>query len=38
MNDATGSVSTFERTIDVTGQVPIEPPGADEIARETPAP
>jgi len=38
MNDVTGSVSTFERTIDVTGQVLIEPPDADEIARETPAP
>jgi len=38
INDVTGSVSTFERTIDVTGQLPIEPPDADEIARETPAP
>ncbi len=38
MNDATGSVSRFERTIDVTGQVPIEPPGAEEMATETPAP
>lgn len=37
-NDTTGSVSTFERTIDVTGQVSIEPPDADGIARETPAP
>ncbi len=37
-NNATGSVSTFERTIDVTGQVLIEPPDADQIARETPAP
>jgi hypothetical protein len=39
MNDVTGSASTFERTIDVTGQVLIEPPDADEIApRQTPAP
>ena len=38
LNDATGSVSTFERTIDPTGRAPIEPPDADEIARETRVP
>jgi hypothetical protein len=38
LNDATGSVSTFERTIDPTGRAPIEPPKADEIARETAVP
>jgi hypothetical protein len=37
-SDMTGSVSTFERTIDVTGRASIEPPDADEIARHTPPP
>lgn len=34
----TGAISTFDTTIDPTGRAAIEPPGADEIARETPPP
>lgn len=34
----TGNISTFDMTIDPTGQATIEPPGADEIAREIPRP
>lgn len=37
-NDATGSISTFDMVIDPTGQAPVEPPDADEIARETARP
>lgn len=34
----TGNISTFDMTIDPTGQAAIEPPPADEIALETPRP